>query len=40
MAILCLSNDLADLKRKLGNIFIGYSMDRKPVFVRDMKAEV
>lgn len=39
MAILCLSNDLADLKRKLGNIFIGYSMDRKPVFVRDMKAE-
>lgn len=39
MAILCLSSDLADLKRKLGNIFIGYSMDRKPVFVRDMKAE-
>jgi formate--tetrahydrofolate ligase len=39
MAILCLSNDLADLKRKLGNIFIGYSHDKKPVFVRDMKAE-
>jgi len=39
MAILCLSNDLADLKRKLGNIFIGYSLDKKPVFVRDMKAE-
>jgi len=39
MAILCLSSDLADLKRKLGNIFIGYSLDKKPVFVRDMKAE-
>jgi formate--tetrahydrofolate ligase len=39
MAILCLSNDLSDLKRKLGNIFIGYSLDKKPVFVRDMKAE-
>jgi len=39
MAILCLSNDLADLKRKLGNIFIGYSHEKKPVFVRDMKAE-
>jgi len=39
MAVLCLSNDLADLKRKLGNIFIGYSHDKKPVFVRDMKAE-
>jgi formate--tetrahydrofolate ligase len=39
MAILCLSNDLSDLKRRLGNIFVGYSMDKKPVFVRDMKAE-
>ncbi|HQO09374.1 MAG TPA: formate--tetrahydrofolate ligase [Clostridiales bacterium] len=39
MAILCLSNDLSDLKKKLGNIFIGYSHDKKPVFVRDMKAE-
>jgi formate--tetrahydrofolate ligase len=39
MAILCLSNDIADLKRKLGNIFVGYTHGKKPVFVRDMKAE-
>jgi formate--tetrahydrofolate ligase len=38
MAILCLSNDLADLKRKLGNIFIGYTYDKKPVYARDLKA--
>jgi formate--tetrahydrofolate ligase len=39
MAILCLSEDLEDLKKRLGNIFIGYSPDRKPVFARDLKAE-
>jgi len=38
MAILCLSNDLADLKRKLGNIFIGYTFDKKPIYARDLKA--
>ncbi len=38
MAVLCLSNDLDDLKRKLGDIFIGYSHDKKPVFVRDLGA--
>jgi formate--tetrahydrofolate ligase len=38
MAILCLSNNLADLKRKLGNIFIGYTYDKKPVYARDLKA--
>jgi formate--tetrahydrofolate ligase len=38
MAILCLSNDLADLKRKLGNIFIGYTYDKVPVYARDLKA--
>ena len=38
MAILCLSNDLADLKRKLGNIFIGYTYDKKPVYACDLKA--
>ncbi len=37
MAILCLSNDIADLKRRLGNIFIGYTFDKKPVFARDLK---
>ncbi len=38
MAILCLSNDLAHLKEKLGSIFIGYTYDRKPVYARDLKA--
>lgn len=38
MAILCLSEDLQDLKRRLGNIFIGYTFDKKPVYARDLKA--
>ncbi len=36
MAILCLSEDLPDLKRRLGNIFVGFTMDRKPVYARDL----
>lgn len=39
MAILCLSEDLKDLKERLGNILVGYSPDRKPVFARELKAE-
>ncbi|MCH8545831.1 MAG: formate--tetrahydrofolate ligase [Cryomorphaceae bacterium] len=39
MAILCLSNDLSDLKRRLGNIFIGYTYDKKPVYARQLNAE-
>ena len=39
MAIVCLSEDLRDLKQKLGNILIGYNEDDKPVFARDLKAE-
>lgn len=39
MAILCLADDLKDLKDKLGNIFIGYSPEKKPVFARGLKAE-
>ncbi len=39
MAIFCLSEGLADLKERLGNILIGYSPDRKPVFARSIKAE-
>ena len=39
MAILCLSNDLADLKRRLGNIFIGYTFKKEPIFCKDLKAE-
>ena len=38
MAILCLSEDIQDLKRRLGNIFIGYTFDKKPVYARDLKA--
>jgi len=39
MAILCMSNSIADLKTRLGNIFIGFTFDKKPVFARDLKAE-
>lgn len=39
MAILCLSDDLMDLKRRLGNIFVGFTVDRKPVYARDLNAQ-
>ena len=39
MAILCLSKDLKDLKRRLGNIVIGYNEEDKPVTAKDLKAE-
>ncbi|MGJ3235278.1 formate--tetrahydrofolate ligase [Marivirga sp.] len=39
MAILCLSSDLIDLKNRLGNIFVGYTFDKKPIYARDLKAE-
>ena len=39
MAILCLSEDMQELKRNLGNIIIGYNEEDKPVFARDLKAE-
>ena len=38
MAILCLARNLMDLKERLGNIFIGYTHEDKPVFARDIKA--
>ena len=38
MATLCLAKDLEDLKNKLGNIFIGFTYDGKPIFARDLKA--
>jgi len=38
MAILCLADDLADLKEKMGNIYIGETFDKKPVYARDIKA--
>lgn len=39
MAILCLSRNIDDLKRRLGNIVIGYNKDGKEVTTRDLKAE-
>ena len=39
MAILCLSKDIEDLKKKLGNIIIGYNEENKPVYAKDLKAE-
>jgi formate--tetrahydrofolate ligase len=37
MAIFCLASDLDDLKKRLGNIIIGYTRDRKPVRASDIK---
>ncbi len=39
MAILCLSNDLADLQKRLGNIIVAYRRDRTPVYARDLEAD-
>jgi formate--tetrahydrofolate ligase len=39
MAILCLSDDLGNLKSRLGNIFIGYTFTKEPVYARDLKVE-
>src|SRR5690554_777594 len=39
MAILCLAEDFHDLKQRIGNIFVGYTYDKQPVYARDLKAE-
>jgi formate--tetrahydrofolate ligase len=39
MAILCLSLDLKDLERRLGNIIIGYTRDKTPIRARELKAD-
>ena len=39
MAILCLSKDLKDLEKRLGDIIVGYTRDKKPVRARDIKAD-
>ncbi len=39
MAIMCLASDMDDLKRRLGNITIGYTKDDKPIYARDLHAE-
>ncbi len=38
MAILCLADDLADLKERLGRIHVAYTYDNKPVFARELNA--
>lgn len=38
MAILCMSQDMEDLQRRLGNIYVGQTYEGKPVFARDLKA--
>ena len=39
MATLCIAQNLNDLKERLGNIFVGYTYNDKPVFARDLKAQ-
>ena len=39
MAILCLSEDLDDLKRRLGDILVAYDVEKNPVYARDLKVE-
>ena len=39
MAIFCLANSLEDLQERLGNVVIGYTRNREPVYAKDMKAE-
>lgn len=39
MAIFCLATDLADLKRRIGNIIVGYTKENKPITARDLKAD-
>lgn len=38
MAILCMAKDLADLKEKMGNIYVGDTYDKKAIYARDIKA--
>jgi formate--tetrahydrofolate ligase len=38
MAILCLANDMEDLKTKIGNILVGFTYDKKPVYAKDLNA--
>ena len=39
MAILCLAEDLADLKKRLGSIFVGYTFKKKAVYAKDLKVQ-
>ena len=39
MAIVCLSENIEELKQRLGNIIIGYNKKEEPIFSKDLKAE-
>jgi len=39
MAILCMTKDFSDLKERLGNIYVGQTFDKKPIYARDLNAE-
>jgi formate--tetrahydrofolate ligase len=39
MAILCMAENFEDLKTRLGNIYVGMTFDKKPIYARDLKAE-
>lgn len=39
MAILCMAENFSDLKTRLGNIYVGLTFDKKPIYARDLKAE-
>ncbi|WP_323803136.1 formate--tetrahydrofolate ligase [Sulfitobacter litoralis] len=39
MAILCLAKDLSDLQKRLGDMIVAYTRDRKPIYARDLKAD-
>ena len=39
MAIFCLATSLKDLKRRIGNIIVGYNKENRPIFCKDLHAE-
>lgn len=39
MAIFCLATDINDLKRRIGNIIVGYTKENKPITAKDLKAD-
>ena len=39
MAIFCLATDVNDLKRRIGNIIVGYTKENEPITARDLKAD-
>ena len=38
MAIFCLSNNVKDLEKKIGNITVAYTKDKKPIYAKDLRA--